>query len=310
MRWEKKGLIFAVTGQRPWMTTHASLPVSLHLGSSRYRIYFAARDDANRSRVGYVELDLSRPHEVLELASDCVLDIGPLGHFDDHGVYASSIVAAEGRLYMFYVGWNPGPRRPLFYSSIGVAVATDGGRRFEKVSVAPVMARSEWDPCLVTSPCVLIDSGRWRMWYVSGFAWEEVCGALRSRYHIKYAESADGLRWQRHGHVCIELRPGERNVARPCVVKEAGGYRMWYSYDAGEGYRIGYAESADGCSWTRMDDLAGIAPSPTGWDSEALAYPWVFAHRGVRHMLYNGNAYGRDGFGLAQEAAEGGSGVA
>lgn len=299
MKWEKRGLIFAADGQRPWMLTHAAMPVPRRLEGDRYRVYFASRDANNRSRVGYVEIDVTDPERVLDLSLECVLDIGPVGHFDDHGVYASSMVEFEGRLYMFYVGWNPGVIRPLFYSSIGVAVSRDGGRKFEKVSSAPIMARSDCDPCLVTSPCVLLDGGRWRMWYVSGFKWEEVGGALRSYYHVKYAESEDGLRWERNGLVCIDLRPGERNIARPCVLKENDRYRMWYSYDAGDAYRIGYAESADGYSWTRMDELAGIDRSAVGWDSRALAYPWIFSHRGTKYMLYNGNFFGRDGFGVA-----------
>jgi hypothetical protein len=53
-----------------------------------------------------------------------------------------------------------------------------------------------------------------------------------------------------------------------------------------------------------MDEAAGIAPSPAGWDCEAVAYAHVFDHLGQRYMVYNGNGYGRTGFGLAvQEAA-------
>ena len=31
----------------------------------------------------------------------------------------------------------------------------------------------------------------------------------------------------------------------------------------------------------------------TGWDSEMIAYPFVFDHKGNRYMLYNGNSYGK-----------------
>ena len=75
---------------------------------------------------------------------------------------------------------------------------------------------------------------------------------------------------------------------------------MWYCYAIGHGgYRIGYAESDDGIKWERMDDIAGLDVSPIGWDSEMVAYPYVFKHRGKKYMLYNGNGYGRTGFGLA-----------
>jgi hypothetical protein len=116
---------------------------------------------------------------------------------------------------------------------------------------------------------------------------------------IKYAESEDALHWRREGRVAIGLQsPGEYAIAKPCVVKDAGLYRMWYSH-RGASYRIGYAESSDGISWQRKDDEAGIDVSASGWDSESVQYAFVFRHSGALYMLYNGNGYGRTGFGLA-----------
>jgi hypothetical protein len=301
MKWQKLGLVFAPNAQFPWLRTHAQTPVAVSRGGSLYRVYFASRDERNRSHVGYVDLDLRAPDRIVGLSSAPILAPGPLGTFDDHGVYPSSIVAAEGKLWMYTIGWNPGVRQPLFYASIGLAVSSDGGDSFTRVSAAPIMGRSEFDPCLVTGPSVLLDNALWRMWYVSGFKWEERAGGLQSYYHVKYAESTDGIHWERRGLIAIDHRPGETNISRPCVVKENGRYLMWYAYDSGQGYRIGHAQSADGCRWTRRDDEAGIDVSAAGWDSQALAYPYIFVHEGRKYMLYNGNAFGRDGFGLAVE---------
>jgi hypothetical protein len=73
---------------------------------------------------------------------------------------------------------------------------------------------------------------------------------------------------------------------------------MWYSF-RGQAYRIGYAESEDGRQWKRLDSHVGIDVSTTGWDSEMIEYPFVFDHKGQRYMLYNGNGFGKTGFGLA-----------
>jgi hypothetical protein len=300
MRWKKLGLIFSPDGQFLWMQSHASLPVSFQLHDGIYRVYFASRDSKNRSHIGYMEFDIKNVKNALYISNQPVLIPGPIGCFDDHGVYASSLVEHEAKIFMYYIGWNPGVKAPLFYSSIGLAISEDRGRTFKKVSPAPIISRSQFDPCLVTSPCVLLDGGVWRMWYVSGFKWERDGDELHSYYHIKYAESKDGIRWERKGLICIDLLPGERNIARPCVLKEDI-YKMWYSCNSGQGYRIGYAESSDGCVWKRMDNEAGIDVSPVGWDSKAIAYPWVFIHSGGKYMLYNGNDFGKDGFGLALE---------
>src|SRR5690606_19985360 len=105
---------------------------------------------------------------------------------------------------------------------------------------------------------------------------------------IKYAESSDGIRWRRTGRVVLGLEhPNEFALSKPFVLKDPDRYRMWYSYRGRENidtYRIGYAESVDGFSWTRLDDQAGIDVSIDGWDSEMICYPFVFDHDGRRYM--------------------------
>jgi hypothetical protein len=92
--------------------------------------------------------------------------------------------------------------------------------------------------------------------------------------------------------------PGEHAFGRPCVVRDTDAYRMWYCH-RGERYRIGGAESDDGIAWRRRDDAMGLTASGPGWESEMVAYPWIFDWQNRRYMLYNGNDYGRTGIGLA-----------
>jgi hypothetical protein len=298
VRWRPRGRVFE-PGGRPWLRTHASLPLTLPLGGDRCRVLFAGRDADDRSHVASVELDLAGG-TTTGLSPEPLLAPGGPGTFDGDGVYAASAVVRGSEVYLYTIGWNRGVPAPLFYASIGLAVSDDGGISFRKHSSAPILARSEHDPCLVTSPCVLLDGGTWRMWYVSGIGWRRDGGRLRSLYDVKYAESGDGVSWRREGLTCIALEPGETNISRPCVLADGGRYRMWFAVDAGRGYALGYAESDDGLRWTRIAGDAG--PPRAEWDGEAQAYPWVWRHEGRLRMLYNGNAFGREGFGLAEEA--------
>jgi hypothetical protein len=226
-----------------------------------------------------------------------VLMPGELGTFDDRGVTMSCLVEYEGARYLYYTGWMLGVTVP-FYFAVGLAVSDDG-RTFRRASRAPLLDRSEIDPFLTASPFVLVEDGRWRMWYVSGTGWTSDVPRPRHRYHIKYAESADGLAWTRHRDACIDYAgPDEYAFGRPFVRRERGLYRMWYSY-RGARYRIGYAESADGIRWERRDDHRGLEPSGAGWDSEMVEYPWIVDADGRLWMLYNGNDYGATGVGLA-----------
>ena len=75
---------------------------------------------------------------------------------------------------------------------------------------------------------------------------------------------------------------------------------MWFSYRESVSYKVGYAESENGIDWERDDIKAGIfASTSKGWDSEMVCYPFIFEHKSKRYMLYNGNQYGKTGFGLA-----------
>ena len=300
MKWRKMCLIFEPKGQFDWLITHAMLPFADKINEDIYRIYFCGRNSQNMSQVGYIEININMPNDLLYITKKPVLELGPLGCFDDSGVFPSWIVDYKGKKYMYYIGWMQGKRVP-YYASLGLATSRDGGKTFEKYSKAPILERNDIDPYGTGSACVVIENGLWRMWYLSWVKWVVENERPKPYYHLKYAESEDGIHWERKGIVCIDFKyEGETRIARPCVIKEDGIYKMWYCYAIGSGgYRIGYAESEDGIRWERKDEEAGIDVSESGWDSEMICYPFVFEHKGRKYMLYNGNEYGKTGFGYA-----------
>jgi hypothetical protein len=260
-------------------------------------LFYSSRDAQGRSHIGRATLAGDLDGEPV-FEEEPVLSPGELGAFDDSGVTTGCIVEDGDAVNLYYSGWTRGQTVP-FYFYVGCARSTDGGRTFSRMSPAPVLERNEVDPYLTASPWILVESGLWRMWYVSGTGWEVRDGAPRHRYHIKYAESRDGVAWSREGHVCIDLRDeDEYAIARPTVLHDGDRYRMWYC-SRGDAYRLGYAESADGLTWDRRDERAGLEPAPAGWDSEMICYPAVYERNGRRFLLYNGNGYGATGIGLA-----------
>jgi hypothetical protein len=299
IRWERRGRVLEPQRQRPWIVSHAALPVATAVGDGRERVYFSARDEGNRAHIGFCEVEAAGDAlRVVSVAAAPVLGPGPRGAFDDAGVTTSCLVRHGNLTYLYYSGWSLGVSVP-FYLASGLAVSRDGGRSFERWSPGPLLDRNDVDPFLNASPWVLVDGGRWRMWYVSATAWTLADHQPKHHYHIRYAESSDGVAWTRRGRVAIDYAGADEHaLARPCVVKDGGVYRMWFSC-RGRAYRLGYAESGDGLDWTRRDDTAGLEPAATGWDSEMIAYPFVFARGDTLHLLYNGNGYGASGFGHA-----------
>lgn len=301
MRWIKKGLIFEpIKGKYSWMVSHAMLPTAENIGGDRFRIFFAPRDKAGRSSVAFIEIDINDPRKILNISKKPVLVSGELGTFDDSGVLPSWLVTSRKKKYLYYIGYNLGVTVP-FRNFVGLAINEGEGINFHKVSRGPLLERNNVDSCLTVTPCVLLENGIWRMWYTSITKWVIENNKPKHYYHIKYAESSDGLQWNRKGFVCIDYKNREEYaIARPSVLHDGKLYRMWYCYRGGSAtYRIGYAESSDGVKWVRMDNRAGIDVSSRGWDSEMICYPCVFSHRDLKYMLYNGNGYGRTGVGLA-----------
>lgn len=298
MSWRRLGLLQLDTAGAGWAVTHAALPVVEQIGEGAWNLYLSLRDEQGRARIGRTRLTFAPTPVLAPLDPHPVLDLGVLGAFDDSGVVTSCLVDDDERRLLYYTGWARGVTVP-FYLSAGLAISGDG-QRFVRVSDGPLLDRNGVDPFLTASPFVLRSHSSWRMWYVSGSGWSVTDSGPRHNYHIRYAESVDGIEWQRRPTVCIDYAPGtdEHAFGRPCVLVHAGGYSMWYSV-RGERYVIGYAESDDGLTWSRRDDAGGLLPSTEGWDSEMVEYPWVFDHAGTRYMLYNGNGYGRTGVGLA-----------
>lgn len=296
MNWKKLGLIFCPDNQFDWMRTHAAVPFAQHIAGNEFKVYFSTRDLYGKSNTGSVTFDIRQPGKILSCSNQPLLTPGSFGAFDEDGAMPSWFVEHKKQQYLYYTGWSLAQSVP-FRNAIGLAIKKD--EVFERISEGPIVDRGIYDQFFVANPCVLIDGAIWRMWYISCVNWKMANNIPRHFYNIKYAESDDGINWGRTGAVCINFSSsGEYAISRPCVIKDANNYKMWYSY-RGPAYRIGYAESQNGIDWHRQDEKVGIDVSKNGWDSQMIEYPHVFDHGGHRYMLYNGNDYGRTGFGLA-----------
>lgn len=303
MKWEKKGLVYSPRGDLWWARSYAAIPTA-ELNGDRIRVYFTGLDESRFGRIGYIDVDAAEPGRVLSHSPEPVLDLGPLGAFDDSGVNASCVITVNGKKFLYYIGWQRCVRVP--YALFAGLAVSDDGISFQRASAAPILERTDREPVLRSAPCVIWDRDRFRIWYVSGLGWIEVNGMPYPTYVIRHGQSVDGRRWECDGQICINFEdPDEFGFGRPWVVKDDGIYRMWYSVRSRSApYRLGYAESVDGNAWQRRDDMAGIERSPAGWDSEMVCYSCVIDTDDCRYLFYNGNRHGSTGFGYAKLAPQ------
>ncbi|MBI2933092.1 MAG: hypothetical protein HYY16_15720 [Planctomycetes bacterium] len=113
--------------------------------------------------------------------------------------------------------------------------------------------------------------------------------------------------WTRYtGNPVLNPGPGgtwdSLNVASPCVRRAgASSWQMWYDGTAdGTLWRIGYATSLDGVTWTKRATPV-LAPGPAGsWDSEAVGMTAVTFDGTTYRLWYFGqSAAGASQIGLA-----------
>lgn len=312
MKWKKLGQIFNPLEHKlpNGCVEFAQSPQAL-VFDDRIRIYFSTRqkDESNGkflSHIAFVDFDPAFK-AVLKVSSRTVIPLGELGTFDEHGIFPISPMKDGDDIVAYTCGWS---RRVAVSveTSTGFAVSNDGGETFQKSGPGPVMSSSLNEPFLVGDSFVRKYNDRYHMWYIYGTRWinDPAEGPARV-YKIAYAASEDGINWSRDSKPLISDLLNENECqALPSVVEDNGRFHMVFCYreatdfrkNPERGYRIGYAYSDDLVNWTREAE-PGISLSGSGWDADMMCYPNIFRSKGKIYMLYNGNEFGRYGFGLA-----------
>ncbi len=299
-KWQKLGLLYSpsANSHHPKLLTHAANPLPLLIEGDLYRIFFSGRDVDNRSSVGAVDIDIVKRRVIREYTQP-FFEHGLAGSFYAEGVSIGNCYEVNGTKYMLFMGWQA--RGEGHWRGDVGRLVVNPDLTLELDSERPFMSSDASDPISLSYPWVLGNKkDGFNMWYGSTITWDAGNGEML--HVINYATSRDGDNWSREG-IALPYELGKAQAfSRPTVVgNRETGYEMWFSYRSGSGekYRIGNAFSDDGLKWLLSLETVGIDVSLDGWDSEMIEYPIVFDHNGQRYMLYNGNGYGKTGFGLA-----------
>jgi hypothetical protein len=291
----------------------AQSPQALVL-DDRIRIYFSTRSldaDGGKYRSHVLFADFNRDLEgLIGVSAEPVIAPGELGCFDEHGIFPMNVIRVDDEIRGYTCGWS---RRVAVSveTAIGLAISRDGGRTFQRTGPGPILSATVREPFLVGDPFVRLIGDRFHMWYIFGTAWKHVPGnsVPERTYKIAHAVSTDGVDWTRdEGVQIIPDRLGRDEAqALPSVVEIDAAFHMVFCYretsdfrtNAGRGYRLGHAVSTDLVSWERADDEFSMTGDTGAWDADMQCYPHVFEANGQVYLLYNGNDFGRYGFGAA-----------
>lgn len=316
MKWKKWGQIFnPIQHQLPNNCVEFAQSPQTLVFDEFVRIYFSTRqkDPSNGKFLSHIAfVDMRKDFKtIVAISKNTVIPLGELGTFDEHGIFPINVLRAENKVLAFTCGWS---RRVSVSveTSTGLAISEDEGLTFQKIGHGPVLTHSPQEPFLVGDSFVQHYQGIYHMWYIFGTRWIDTPdeGAARV-YKIGHATSTDAINWQKEeGRQLIESRLNEQECqALPSVVFFKGRYHMVFCFreatgfrtDKTRGYRLGYAWSTDLKNWTRADEhVEGLNFSEAGWDADMMCYPHFFLCNDKLYLLYNGNEFGRYGFGLAE----------
>ena len=194
-----------------------------------------------------------------------VLPLGDKGSPDSGAACVPMVLRHNGTWHMWYTATVTRAQG----IHICYAVSRDGVR-WEKHAgnpVLPTIRDSKFETFVVSRPCVVIEDGVFKMWY-----------SMRgTAYRIGYAESVDGIRWERSPiSPILDVSPGgwdSQMVEYPEIDVVDGVYRMWY---CGNGFgTVGYTEGIAETS-LRLQTRSGPSRAPDGKWSE-WSTPYVSA---------------------------------
>jgi hypothetical protein len=314
MKWKKLGKIFDPTEHKlpNDCFEFAQAPQTL-VFHDFVRIYFSSRsrDSTGKflSHICFVDMDKNFKN-IRAISQETVIDLGKPGCFDEHGIFPINVLRVGDKIFAYTCGWSRRVSVPV-ETSTGLAISNDDGITFSKYGDGPVFSSSINEPFLVGDSFVQIYTGKFHMWYIFGKQWTMEEGEdLPARvYKIGYATSDDGMSWRRKGKQIIDDKLNvDECQALPTVIYFGNKYHMFfcYRYSTGfrenkdKGYRIGYAYSSDMKEWIRDDEKGGMSISGQEWDSDMQCYPHIFRCDDKIYLLYNGNEFGKKGFGIAQ----------
>ena len=314
MKWKKLGQIFDPRHYTlPYGCKQFAQSPQVLVFENFVRIYFSTRaiDETGKylSHMAFVDMRKNF-RDVIGLSEKTVIPLGGLGCFDEHGIFPMSVLRRGKVIYGYTCGWS---RRVAVSveTAIGLAVSHDEGLTFQRMGDGPVLAATLHEPCLIGDGFVRVVGDTFHMWYIFGKGWRAFAPNTPPdrTYKIGHAVSEDGIEWMKEEarQIIPDALGADESQALPTVIEIGGRYHMFFCYrhsfdfrkNRERGYRIGHAWSDDLRNWTRDDDHPYLGGTPGEWDADMQCYPHVFECDGHVYLMYNGNEFGRYGFGLA-----------
>ncbi len=292
--WVKQGRVIDY-GSSSYEATGVYFPSVIRLGGI-YNMWYSGRDTGSRLTILYAtSIDgINWDKKGLDINYGDVVG-------EDQSVSQSHVIIdSDGSLKHWYSGTNWAP-----VNKYRLLLATMNPRSFEPMSwdkqgVAVDIGTYSQDSTWTTAPGIIKDGSTYKMWYT---------GYDGSNNRVLYADSSDGVTWNKQGLVLDIGTSGatdDAHISSPFVMKEGATYKMWYGGHDGSNYRMHYATSADGMTWSKQGVATGLNLGTGGsYDDFGLSSPSIIKEDGIYKMWYFGLSSSTSGDVIYATSADG-----
>jgi hypothetical protein len=286
-------------------------PQQIQIGDHR-RVYFSTRFSDGEgyiySGVHYVDFELDLTKQLSGISAP-VIKRSSYGAFDEDGIFPFHPIQETHVKDLYFQAFACGWQRKQSVDidmKVGLVETHDGGVTFTRMYPGPVMGCTPEEPFLIgDATTVKIDNNIF-VYYIFGTDWISNDDGIPERvYKIGFARylPSETEVIERKGIAIIPDRITSEAQAMPTVIIFEGVLHMFYCFrsifnfrsGSADSYRLAHAFSNDGVNWTTTDS-AFLAPA-SNWDSGMQCYPSAFVHKESIYVLYNGNDFGKLGFG-------------
>lgn len=298
--WTDLGLRFGAPASG-LLQTHAMLPTPIVL-TDRIKVFFSSCDADLRGRIYCADLSVNFPYEVIHFDPDPVLDLGEVGSFDADGVNPCHLEVVDGVWRLYYVGWRRVSQDIPYTLLAGLAMSEDSGKTFVRWNNEPILPATHDERYFRTAPFVRRVGEEFELLYIGGnrFA-SSPSGKLLPRYSIRRSKSADGIHWSNAAEDILlpDEAIGEIGFGRPRIETLPGQEpALMFSIRTEKTYTLMT------CPWNGglvdRSHLLEVVDAPRHEFASEMTCFGATCQVGQRALLfYNGNGFGKTGFGLA-----------
>ena len=263
-RWSKQGGAVLQAGATGAFDAGGVLsPAVLQVSPSDWYMYYVGYDPTRmRGAIKTHQIGLAKStdggHSWTRVSTEPVIGLGPDGACDGATCSSNTVLKVGQHWYNWYTGISQVP----YLASVCLATSSDG-IHWEKHPNNPVLGYNPYvtsDAFMVATPQVLYEEGVFKMWYNSkGF---DGAKTTPGDYRIGYAESLDGIHWDRCAKLPVLGASGNgwdsQMAEYPEVQNLSGRYYMWYC-----GNRYSDIGCAKGRATTHATVQSRTGPAPT-----------------------------------------------